>query len=306
MTDKHNQVKAGFVAIARSLREHYVVGFCQPVVPADKNKGAYSRAEAWLDLIMECRYETGRAMNCGHPMTLRPGEMIGAISWLAGRWNWTPKAVRGFLDNLEREGMIARFMVGPDGDRVPSKQGNRGGNHANIISICNYATYQIVEAAGGQHLRQPKGNRGATEGQPRGNTLTKEQDNNNTPLTPLEGEQTKPNRRCSLPATWEPNLDWVKERWQATDRELQEQAERFRDYHTAKGSTMKDWDAAWRTWWNNGFHGIKRRTDQSATAGKSSGFTLDPETKARLDREYEEAFQRARKAAMEGTYAHGE
>lgn len=27
--------------------------------------------------------------------------------------------------------------------------------------------------------------------------------------------------------------------------------EHFRDYHTAKGSTMKDWHAAWRTWAHN-------------------------------------------------------
>lgn len=27
--------------------------------------------------------------------------------------------------------------------------------------------------------------------------------------------------------------------------------EQFRDYHRAKGSTMKDWDAAWRTWVRN-------------------------------------------------------
>ncbi|MFV0575971.1 MAG: replication protein [Vibrio sp.] len=32
---------------------------------------------------------------------------------------------------------------------------------------------------------------------------------------------------------------------------LQEETEQFKDYHTAKGSTMKDWVSAWRTWMRN-------------------------------------------------------
>jgi hypothetical protein len=33
--------------------------------------------------------------------------------------------------------------------------------------------------------------------------------------------------------------------------DLQETVEAFTDHHTAKGSTFKDWDAAWRTWCRN-------------------------------------------------------
>jgi hypothetical protein len=33
--------------------------------------------------------------------------------------------------------------------------------------------------------------------------------------------------------------------------EIESEADRFRDFHTAKGSTFKCWDAAWRTWVGN-------------------------------------------------------
>lgn len=35
------------------------------------------------------------------------------------------------------------------------------------------------------------------------------------------------------------------------DREIQEQSDQFRDHHTAKGTMMKDWNAAFRTWIRN-------------------------------------------------------
>lgn len=265
MTDQGSKVKPGYVITARAMRDHHVVGF--------GSEGRYSKAEAWQDIIMECRYEPGKAMNRGRVMMLQRGEMIGAIAWLANRWNWTPKTVRGFLDQLERDGMIARFMVGPDGVRIPSKNGSQGGNHANIISICNYDTYQIAPDSKRQPKRQPEGNHGATRGQPEGNNLIKEINNNTPPLSPSPGESTKASRKSALPDAWSPNLDWVRERWNATDSQLAEQAERFRNYHSAKGSLMKNWDAAWRTWWLSGFHRIPKRAelnDRSVAAAKEA------------------------------------
>ena len=36
-----------------------------------------------------------------------------------------------------------------------------------------------------------------------------------------------------------------------TAREIEIEADRFRDFHTARGSIFKCWDAAWRTWLGN-------------------------------------------------------
>jgi len=72
-------------------------------------------------------------------------------------------------------------------------------------------------------------------------------------------------------------IAWVKEGWLATDQQIAAQADRFRDYHTSKGSLMADWPAAWRTWWRNDFHKIARRPAESK-----------PDAGADLDAAYEQ------------------
>lgn len=157
--------REGFIAVARSMRDHWLVGF--------GSEGRYSKAEAWQDLIMECRYEPGKIMNGGKPMLLKPGQLVGAVSYLASRWNWTPKAVRIFLDKLEAEGMITLdygTYVHPE--HTP-KQGTQGGKHkgkqAKVLTICKYELYQLGWRAQGQIKGQlegqMKGKQGANEGQ---------------------------------------------------------------------------------------------------------------------------------------------
>lgn len=61
---------------------------------------------------------------------------------------------------------------------------------------------------------------------------------------------------------WRPASEqvvWVRQRYAARDAQIAEQAEKFRDYHSAKGTVSKDWAASWRTWWGNGFHKIPKR-----------------------------------------------
>lgn len=173
----------GYIRVARDSRWHRIVGFGKFVTPADPDKGyAFSKAEAWQDLMMECRYKSGTVLNKGVSMKIEPGQLLGAISWLANRWNWTPKTVRVFLDALERDGMIERFSpdtTGPEQSETGSKNGNRTatgipfkGNQVAMVTICNYEIYQFIQRIQGQPKTgnqpvegQPDGNRGATEGQ---------------------------------------------------------------------------------------------------------------------------------------------
>jgi hypothetical protein len=57
----------------------------------------------------------------------------------------------------------------------------------------------------------------------------------------------------------------------------------FRDFHVAKGSTFKDWSAAWRTWIRNAdkFSGSK-----PTTPAKPSLWDMPPVNEARPDPEY--------------------
>lgn len=187
----------GWVAIRRAMREHWLVGFGQPVKPCDPERGAYSRAEAFIDLIMECRYEAGTVNNNGRKMRIQPGQLLGAVSWLAARWNWTPKTVRGFLDKLEDDGMIERAegetRPGPEHSSGEIKPGNQKGRFANIINICNYALYQIVDRPQGQVPGPVQGQLRAGSGPVEGNIYkdnkgTREQGNNSMPPTPQWGD----------------------------------------------------------------------------------------------------------------------
>lgn len=165
---------AGWVAIARAIRSHWLVGFGQPVKPADPSRGSHSRNEAFVDLVMECRYEAGTVNNGGRRMAIQPGQLIGAVSWLASRWNWTPMTVRTFLDKLEADGMIERMSPGA------SEHNKQLGKQATVISVCNYSEYQSARQAE-QHAEQHANNTQTTSRQQASNnTLTREQGNKGT------------------------------------------------------------------------------------------------------------------------------
>lgn len=152
--------KKGWVAVSRAMRDHWLVGFGRPVKPANPEFGSLSCGEAWIDRIMECRYEAGTIMNGGHKMRLEAGQMLGAISYLATRWNWTPKTVRGYLDRLEQDGMITRFLPGID----PEK-GMQVGKQSGIISVSNYSIYQVADNTVKYAPGHAKGTQGARKGQ---------------------------------------------------------------------------------------------------------------------------------------------
>lgn len=177
----------GWIARHRSVRDHWLVGHGIHVKPADPDrKRCHTQGEAWEDLLMECRYADATVSNGGKKMELRRGELIGAVSWLANRWNWTPKTVRRFLDQLENDGMIEL--------RNPaSEKGNQIGRQANVVTVCNYDEYQLGIMPERQPKGQPEGSQRATRGQPEGNIYKEEQRNKGTkeqeevPQTPEGG-----------------------------------------------------------------------------------------------------------------------
>jgi hypothetical protein len=194
--------RQGYVLIGRELRDHPLVGFGRSSTPADPIKRfCYSKGEAWLDLIMECRYEAGRVNNGGRLMEIQPGQLIGAVSWLGSRWNWTPKAVRHFLDQLEEEGMItiqtAANTPSPDDHQnqealfsqtnqrtdTGKHGGKQRGKQAAVLTISKYEIFQRwyrqQGQAPGQAEGQVRGKSGASEGQHL-NTLNKGIEDTNT------------------------------------------------------------------------------------------------------------------------------
>lgn len=157
----------GFVVEARDSRTHHLIGYGKQVRPADGDRGfCYSVNEAWRDLVHECRFKDGYVMNGGRKMLLQRGALVGAVSWLAHRWNWTPKTVRGFLDRLENDGMIRLETPG-------SEMGMQKGKQAQVITICNYDKFNIIRQPEGQATGQAEGEQRASKGQAEGNNIRK-------------------------------------------------------------------------------------------------------------------------------------
>mgnify|MGYP007011831530 CR=1 FL=1 len=179
-----------WIALSRKVREHPVVGVSQPVKPADPKQGSHSRFEAWFDLLCLAQWKPSRINNKGEIMTLEVGQLMGARAYLAARWNWTEKTVRGFLSTLEGEGMIARGSE--NSEEKGQQDGQRRANKCNVITICNYSRYQMLQDAitsyVGQAKGPAKGQHGASEGPAKGHNLTRKTLKQlDTPLPPKGG-----------------------------------------------------------------------------------------------------------------------
>lgn len=151
----HNGGPDRWIKLWESTFDHWLVGRRNP-----------EYFTAWQDLLMMCRYADGHIMVAGRKMMLKRGSLLGAVSFLAARWRWTPKKVRVFLDKLESDGMIK--LTSPC-----SNEGRSKGRLPNVISACNYEKYQNPDAELGPVTGQVKGELGAGSGQVKGEKYKK-------------------------------------------------------------------------------------------------------------------------------------
>ncbi|MBT4456059.1 hypothetical protein HOC54_02860 [Candidatus Peregrinibacteria bacterium] len=68
----------------------------------------FSKAEAWIDLLMEAQHqEDRRSVVLGNSVLIQnQGETLKSLDTWAKRWSWTKSKVRRFLDLLQRLNMI--------------------------------------------------------------------------------------------------------------------------------------------------------------------------------------------------------
>lgn len=86
----------------------------------------FSRAQAWIDLLLKASYAPRRCTIKGKRVTIKRGQLLRAEETLASDWGWSRGKVRRFLNYLVREGNI-------------SKNGTANGT---LITIENYETFQ--------------------------------------------------------------------------------------------------------------------------------------------------------------------
>ena len=100
-------------------------------------------------------------------------------------------------------------------------------------------------------------------------------------------KKTKP--RSQIASDWQPSAEaraWVQANYVASDKQIAEQAEYFRNHHQGKGSLMANWTAAWRTWWGNGFHRIPKRANGAASKFEDLETRIDAALRGPQGREW--------------------
>ena len=86
----------------------------------------FSRAQAWIDLLLKANYAPSRCTIKGKRVTIKRGQLLRAEETLAEDWGWSRGKVRRFLTYLDKNGNI-------------SKNGTAIGT---LITIENYETFQ--------------------------------------------------------------------------------------------------------------------------------------------------------------------
>ena len=148
----------------------------------------YSRAEAWLDLVMQARFDTERVTRRvgGVSLVVGRGELAFSLRFLARRWQWSVHRVRRFLDYLAHRGMVETGT----------------GSQGQLMRIAGFEQYSgrpvqyqpfaaphgvCPHCAGAAVLSYPAGH---TSGTPWGTNKEKEEKSKETSLT--GGKETPP------------------------------------------------------------------------------------------------------------------
>lgn len=89
----------------------------------------FTRGQAWVDLILLAKFESGYVRKRGARITLFRGQLAWSQAELAIRWDWSRNKLRRFLKELEEDGMITVKRT----------------NVSSTITIVNYEKWQGKE-----------------------------------------------------------------------------------------------------------------------------------------------------------------
>lgn len=111
-------IKNGSVFVAKALADHEVW-----------HLDPFSRGQAWMDLLLLANDADRTFLASGRPVQLFRGQLGWSLKSLARRWRWSDEKVAGYMQWLERAGMISR----------------RSNGVTTIITLNNYETYNPAD-----------------------------------------------------------------------------------------------------------------------------------------------------------------
>lgn len=110
----------GWIAVDRKIFDNLIW----------KNEEPFDRRSAWIDLLLLVNHADNKVLINGKVETVKRGQRITSILFLAQRWRWSRTKTKAFLKMLESEGMIRLD--------VQAKK-------KTIITITNYSKYQDMQ-----------------------------------------------------------------------------------------------------------------------------------------------------------------
>ena len=126
--------KPGYIPIFRKFFNHYLW----------EESREFSKAEAWIDCIQMARYTESKKKKLmgGNLIEWGYGQFPASVRFLKERWGWGSNTkVENFLSLLESDDMI----------KIEKGQGQ------NVITLCNYSSYDIKNLEGKDSERTDQG-----------------------------------------------------------------------------------------------------------------------------------------------------
>jgi hypothetical protein len=143
----------------------------------------FSKAEAWIYLIYNARYEATvtNSLIDGKLISWGRGELPASIRYLVQAWQWSKGKVERYLSFLENEGMITRRLCSgitvislnkyevfngskPHGDAASENDPKNGTPNGTPTGTANAATGDDFSESAGQQGGQQRGNGRDTDG----------------------------------------------------------------------------------------------------------------------------------------------
>ncbi|XPS85601.1 hypothetical protein Dvar_36190 [Desulfosarcina variabilis str. Montpellier] len=204
----------GYFALWRKIEDH----------PFYTEPREFSKLEAWLDILMQAQHdlEPQRVVFGMKVLTCHYGECLKTIKTWSDRWRWSRAKVFRYLKLLKK-----MEQIDFKSETVTTR-----------ILVKNYSIYDPRRNAGETEVKRERNAR-----ETRVNTDNNDKNVKNTREGGLK-------RAKQIPSDFilsESMKQYALSKGIPT-HQIESIFEQFVNHHKARGSVMKDWAAAWRTW----------------------------------------------------------
>lgn len=215
--------------------------------------GAYILMLRWI-------YTTGKPVPDKQKYSIAQARLKPELEAVDAVLDWFFQENSGFWHNLRADEVMAEAA---EKHRINSEKGQKGG---------------LKRASNAQARLEPELNAGSSNYNYNHSEKeeSKKVEDTSSLRSDVPAKSVRKSKR-SLPEVFplQENFEWAKGHWLQKGRfdlceSMDEEAGKFRDFHTARGSTSADWSASWRTWaqnaikFNNGGHNGRSQPRKSA------------------------------------------